>query len=153
MNSWLAAPIMIPFATAAFSLLGRNRPRLQNVLALLAAAAHLAIGAWLLYRTHIGGITVLHVGSWQAPFGIALVADHLSALMLLITGVVYLSVAAYSRRDIDETAVQRGYYALLHILVGGISGAFLTGDLFNLFVFINIVYSFLCFFFIAFIFI
>ena len=134
MNSWLAAPIMIPFATAAFSLLGRNRPRMQNVLALLAAAAHLAIGAWLLYRTHIGGITVLHVGSWQAPFGIALVADHLSTLMLLITGVVYLAVTVYSRADIDADAIRRGYYPLLHILVGGISGAFLTGDLFNLYV-------------------
>ena len=138
MNGWLAAPIIIPFAVAALSLLGRNRPRLQSGLAMLAAAMHLAVGGWLLYRTHICGITVLHVGSWQAPFGIALVADHLSALMLLITGVVYLSVAVYSRRDIDETAVQRGYYALLHILVGGISGAFLTGDLFNLYVWFEV---------------
>jgi multicomponent Na+:H+ antiporter subunit D len=138
MNGWLAAPIIIPFAAAALSLLGRHRPRLQSGLAMLAASGHMAVVAWLLYQTHTCGITVLHVGSWQAPFGIALVADHLSALMLLITGVVYLAVAVYSRMDMDATAVERGYYALLHILVGGISGAFLTGDLFNLYVWFEV---------------
>ncbi len=138
MTHWLAAPIIIPFAAAALSLLARHRPRLQSGLALLAATVHLALGAWLLYRTHTAGITVLHVGGWPAPFGIALVTDHLSALMLLITGVVYLAVTVYSRADIDSDAIQRGYYPLLHILVGGISGAFLTGDLFNLYVWFEV---------------
>jgi multicomponent Na+:H+ antiporter subunit D len=138
MNGWLAAPIIIPFATAALSLLVRDRMRLQSGLAMLAAAVHLTLGMGLLYQTHTCGITVLHVGSWQAPFGIALVADHLSALMLLITGVVYVAVTVYSRVDIDETAVWRGYYPLHHILVGGISGAFLTGDLFNLYVWFEV---------------
>lgn len=138
MTNWLAAPIIIPFATAALSLLGRDRPGLQSGLAMLAAAIHLALGAFLLYRTHVCGIAVLHVGSWPAPFGIALVTDHLSALMLMITGVVYVAVTVYSRADIDATAVFRGYYPLLHILVGGISGAFLTGDLFNLYVWFEV---------------
>jgi len=138
MTNWLAAPIIIPFAMAALSLLGRDRPRLQSGLAILAAAVHLALGVFLLYHTHTCGITVLHVGSWPAPFGIALVTDHLSALMLLITGVVYVAVTVYSRADIDATAVWRGYYPLLHILVGGISGAFLTGDLFNLYVWFEV---------------
>ena len=138
MTNWLAAPIIIPFATAALSLLGRDRLRLQSGLAMLAAAVHLALDAFLLYRTHTFGITVLHVGSWPAPFGIALVTDHLSALMLLITGVVYVAVTVYSRADINAIMVWRGYYPLLHILVGGISGAFLTGDLFNLYVWFEV---------------
>ena len=138
MNGLLVAPIIVPFAAAALALLGRHRSHFQHVSALVGAAVHLAAGGWLLYQVHYQGIVVLHVGSWPAPFGIALVADHLSALMVLITGVVYGAVVVYSRAEITEDDRQRGYYPLLHILVGGISGAFLTGDLFNLYVWFEV---------------
>jgi len=138
MNGWLAAPILIPFAAAALALLGRRQPLLQSAAALLGAALHLAAGAWLLCQVHGSGIQVLHVAGWPAPFGIALVADPLSALMVLVTGVVYAAVAAYSRADINTDDIARGYYPLLNILVGGISGAFLTGDLFNLYVWFEV---------------
>ncbi len=138
MSGLLAAPIIIPFAVAAVALLGRRRPHFQSASAILGAAVHLAAGGMLLDRVHHHGIAVLNVGSWPAPFGIALVADHLSALMVLITGVVYGSVAVYSRAEITADCLQRGYYPLLHILVGGISGAFLTGDLFNLYVWFEV---------------
>ncbi|MFO7715499.1 Na+/H+ antiporter subunit D [Desulfosarcina sp.] len=138
MSGWLAAPIIIPFAAAALSLLGRGQPLFQCVSTMLAAALHLAMGGWLLYGVHLNGIGVLCVGSWPAPFGIALVADHLSVLMILITGVIYGAVAVYSRADIDADCIERGYYPLLNILVGGISGAFLTGDLFNLYVWFEV---------------
>ena len=138
MNNWLAAPIVIPFAAAAVVLLGRRQPTLQFVVTLLAAALHLATGTWLLYGVHHDGIQVLHVASWPAPFGIALVADHLSALMVVITGVIYTAVSAYSRADITVDHRQRGYYPLQNILVGGISGAFLTGDLFNMYVWFEV---------------
>ena len=97
MNSGLAAPIIIPFATAAVVLLGRHQPTFQHATSIVAAALHLAIGAWLLNEVHHSGIQVLHVAAWQAPFGIALVADHLSALMVVITGVIYTAVSVYSR--------------------------------------------------------
>ncbi len=138
MNGLLAAPIIIPFVVAAVALLGRRRLHFQSASAILGAAVHLAVGGMLLYRVHHHGIAVLNVGGWPAPFGIALVADHLSALMVLITGVVYGSVAVYSRAEITADCLQRGYYPLLHILVGGISGAFLTGDLFNLYVWFEV---------------
>ncbi len=138
MNSGLAAPIIIPFATAAVVLLGRHQPTFQHATSIVAAALHLAIGAWLLNEVHHSGIQVLHVAAWQAPFGIALVADHLSALMVVITGVIYTAVSVYSRGEINADLRRRGYYPLLHILVGGISGAFLTGDLFNLYVWFEV---------------
>jgi multicomponent Na+:H+ antiporter subunit D len=78
------------------------------------------------------------MASWPAPFGIALVADHLSALMVVITGVIYAAVSVYSRADINADQQQRGYYPLQNILVGGISGAFLTGDLFNMYVWFEV---------------
>ncbi len=138
MNNWLAAPIVIPFAAAAVALLGRRQPGLQIAVTLMAAVLHAAAGAWLLYGVHHDGIQVLHMASWPAPFGIALVADHLSALMVAITGVIYTSVSVYSRVDITIDHRQRGYYPLLNILVGGISGAFLTGDLFNMYVWFEV---------------
>jgi multicomponent Na+:H+ antiporter subunit D len=138
MNGWLAAPIVLPFSAAALSLLGRRHPLFQSVLAMVSAFLHLALGAWLLYQVHENGITVLHLGSWQAPYGIALAADHLCSLMILITGVVYAAVVVYSKADIQQEVIQRGYYPLLHILVGGISGAFLTSDLFNLYVWFEV---------------
>jgi multicomponent Na+:H+ antiporter subunit D len=138
MNNGLALPIIVPFATAAIVLLARHRPIFQSVATILAAVAHLAVGLWLLMGVHETGIAVLHVAGWPAPFGIALVADHLSVLMVLITGVIYLAVAIYSRTDISVDLARRGYYALINILVGGISGAFLTGDLFNLYVWFEV---------------
>ena len=138
MSGLLAAPIIVPFAVAALSLPAGRRPHFQSAAALLGAAVHLALGGMLLQRVHHQGIAVLNVGSWPAPFGIALVADHLSALMVLITGVVYGAVCLYSRAEINADCLQRGYYPLLHILVGGISGAFLTGDLFNLYVWFEV---------------
>ncbi|WP_372683454.1 Na+/H+ antiporter subunit D [Desulfosarcina sp.] len=138
MSGMLVAPIIVPFTAAALALLGHRRPLFQHVSTLVTAAVHLTAGGWLLYRVHHQGIAVLHVGSWPAPFGIALVADHLSALMVLITGVVYGAVVVYSRAEISADDLKRGYYPLLHILVGGISGAFLTGDLFNLYVWFEV---------------
>lgn len=138
MSGLLAAPICLPFLAAALAMLSRRRPLLQSVSAMCSAGLHLALGAMLLHQVHHDGIAVLHVGSWPAPFGITLAADHLSALMVLITGIVYGAVAVYSRAEIDADCLRRGYYPLLHILVGGISGAFLTGDLFNLYVWFEV---------------
>jgi multicomponent Na+:H+ antiporter subunit D len=75
---------------------------------MLAAVLHLATGAWLLYTGINAGIQVLHVASWPAPFGIALVADHLSALMVVITGVIYTAVSVYSRADITHLTTGSG---------------------------------------------
>jgi multicomponent Na+:H+ antiporter subunit D len=119
MSSGLAAPIIIPFTTAAIMLLGRRQLNFQHVSSMLAAVLHLATGAWLLYAVNQSGIQVLHVASWPAPFGIALVADHLSALMVVITGIIYTAVSVYSRADITADHRERGYYPLMHISGGG----------------------------------
>ena len=138
MSNGLAFLIIIPFTTAALVLLVRQRPIFQSIVTIVAAVLHLAVGFQLLVGVHQTGIAVLPVAGWPAPFGITLVADHLSALMVLITGVIYGAVALYSRADITADCARRGYYALINILVGGISGAFLTGDLFNLYVWFEV---------------
>jgi multicomponent K+:H+ antiporter subunit D len=82
--------------------------------------------------THV----VYSVGAWQPPFGIVLVVDRLSALMVLLTAIVALASQVYAGDGQDTAGPQ--FQALLQFQLLGINGAFLTGDLFNLFVFFEI---------------
>ena len=84
------------------------------------------------------GIQVVQVGNWPAPFGITLAADHLSAILLLVTAILGFAVTLYSRAEIDTELLRSGYHPLLNILLAGVCGAFLTGDLFNLYVWFEV---------------
>jgi multicomponent Na+:H+ antiporter subunit D len=92
----------------------------------------------LLVRVYQNGILTACLGNWPAPFGITLVADHLSVIMVAVTGILNLSVAFYSKSEIDSSLLEAGYHPLMHILIGGVCGAFLTGDLFNLYVWFEV---------------
>ena len=130
----LIFPIILPFSTAALCLVLWKRAFAQHLVSLLGSAAHLVACVLLLVSVMDAGIQVHEVGSWPAPFGISLVCDHLSALMVIITGIVGMATAVYARGELKEHTHVDGFYPLFHILVGGLSGAFLTGDLFNLYV-------------------
>jgi multicomponent Na+:H+ antiporter subunit D len=88
----------------------------------------------LLIDVQQNGIMVLQPGSWDAPFGITLVADLFSALMMLTTSFVGIVVMIYSPGFIDKERQTAGYYPLVFGLLMGVNGAFITGDLFNLYV-------------------
>ncbi len=81
---------------------------------------------------------VLQVGNWQAPFGITLAADLFSALMVLLASIKGLGVAIYSLSSIDSRREAFGYYPLMNVLLMGVCGAFLTGDMFNLYVWFEV---------------
>lgn len=83
-----------------------------------------------------GQLTVYNLSEWSAPFGIVLVLDQLSALMLLLTYVLATPVVWFASKEWDERG--RYFHAMFHFLLMGLSGAFLTGDLFNLFVFFEV---------------
>lgn len=130
----LTGPVMIPLATAVLALLVRHRPRARLTVALAGHAAHLA-AAGLLLATVVGdGIQHTRMGAWPAPFGIALVADTLAALLVTVTAVVGAAVGAYAARTPGPPALP----ALMHCLLCGVCGAFLTGDLFNLYVWFEV---------------
>ena len=136
--SWLLAlPIIIPFFTAVIAFLVRTRPAgawwsvLGSLLTLLAAAA-------LMTTVLKEGVVAAQMGDWPAPFGITLVADLLSAVMVVITAITGLAVAVYALADIDAEKERLGYHALFQVLIAGVCGAFLTGDLFNLYVWFEV---------------
>jgi multicomponent K+:H+ antiporter subunit D len=134
-------PIVLPLLTAAFMLLLRDaRRRLASIVNIAATAAGLLVALAILVRVDDGGgagtIGVYLASNWEAPFGIVLVADRLSALMLVLTAVVSLGAAVYASAVWDRTGVY--FHPLFQIQLMGLNGAFLTGDLFNLFVFFEV---------------
>ncbi len=138
MGFLLVAPIILPFASAVTAVMLKSTARTQQTAALIGAGLQLMASAALFQHVRQSGIMATQIGNWPAPFGITLVADHLSAVMVLITAIIYLSVVIYSKADIHPALTERGYYPLLHTLTGGICGAFLTGDLFNLYVWFEV---------------
>jgi len=138
MRVLLVLPLLIPLLTAAVSLLAWRWVPVQRWLAVLGATALLAAGLALLYTVRHHGIQVAQMGDWPAPFGITLVADMLSAVMVVLVGLMGLAVTFYSLSSMDARREVFGYYPLLHILLMGVSGAFLTGDIFNLYVWFEV---------------
>ncbi len=90
------------------------------------------------YRVYPDHIEVLHVGKWSAPFGICLVADGLAAIMVLMTGLMAVLMAIFSMVTIESRRIKDGYFFLYFVLLAGVNGAFLTGDLFNLYVWFEV---------------
>ncbi len=135
---FLLASILIPFITALVCLGNGNRPTVSRIAAISGAALLLISSAVLLRETLASGYIVIQAGKWAAPFGITLIADVFSASMVCITGVVALACAVYSYREVPETLVRKQYFALFHFLIMGVNGAFITGDLFNLYVWFEI---------------
>ena len=138
MNNILIYPILLPFATAAATLLLWRKSSLQQAVSLAGAVAHLAACVAVLHVVRDAGIQAVQVGNWPAPYGISLVADHLSALMLLVTGILGTAAALYARGELPSHLRANSFHALFHVLLGGLSGAFLTGDLFNLYVWFEV---------------
>jgi multicomponent Na+:H+ antiporter subunit D len=138
MNLWLILPILIPMLTGIVAVLAYRWHRAQGWLGLLGASALLGAAIGLLTDVWHRGIQVAQIGNWVAPYGITLVADLFSAIMVTLAGIIGFAVAVYSLANIDPARVKFGYHPLYHFLLMGVCGAFLTGDLFNLYVWFEV---------------
>ncbi|GMV43720.1 MAG: cation:proton antiporter [Myxococcales bacterium] len=138
MSALVFGPVLIPLVAATASLLTWQSRAAQRVIAVAGTAALLGCAALLLLAVWHGGIVVASAGGWAAPFGITFVADHFAAIMVALAGVVGVAVALTSVASIDEPRERFGYYPLVHVLLAGVCGAFLTGDVFNLFVWFEV---------------
>ncbi|MBN1929124.1 MAG: Na+/H+ antiporter subunit D [Chlorobiaceae bacterium] len=138
MNLLVALPILLPLVTALVMLPFRERPGVQRGLGLGASLAQAAVAVALLSRVYAGGILTLQAGGWAAPFGITLVADLLSAVMVAATALIGLTTSIYSLGSIDREQERFFFHPLMQLLLVGINGAFLTGDLFNLYVWFEV---------------
>ena len=138
MTHWLIAPIILPAMLAPFIVLAaRYHIGIQRVFSVVGVLMLIAISAGLAWTTSDGTILLYQLGDWAAPFGIVVVGDRLSTMMVLLTVVLALFVLIYA---ISSGWDDRGrhFHALFQFQLMGILGAFLTGDLFNLFVFFEV---------------
>ncbi|MEL6315683.1 MAG: proton-conducting transporter membrane subunit, partial [Pseudomonadota bacterium] len=138
MSHWVIAPILLPAMMAAIIILAaRYHPMLQRTFSLATVGVCLAIALGLLVAVADGSILLYQLGNWAAPFGIVLVADRLSVLFVVLTLFLAIPVLLYA---IGSGWDMRGrhFHALFQFQIMGILGAFLTGDLFNLFVFFEV---------------
>jgi multicomponent Na+:H+ antiporter subunit D len=134
----LALPILVPLGTAIALQLLPYRPRLLRLVAFVGALGILAAALSVFVRVERDGIQVLQVASWPAPFGITLVADLFSALLVVMVGIIAVAITASSFAGVDPRREALGYHPLIHVLLMGVSGAFLTGDIFNLYVWFEV---------------
>jgi multicomponent K+:H+ antiporter subunit D len=137
----IVVPIVLPLVSAALLVLvGEQRRKVKSVINLVATVAGLVVAAEILRRVDTqggsGAISVYLAANWEAPFGIVLVADRLSALMLLLVGLVSVCAALYAEAAWARVGVH--FRPLFQVQLMGLNGAFLTGDLFNLFVFFEV---------------
>jgi multicomponent Na+:H+ antiporter subunit D len=137
-NELVVLPLVIPLVAAGASLLFWGRRRVQRWLAVIGTGGQLAVAIALLLQVRAEGILVVEVGNWPAPFGIVLVADLLSSIMVVLTGLIGFAVALYSLGTVEARHEAFGYFPLVQILLLGVCGAFLTGDIFNLYVWFEV---------------
>ncbi len=138
MNHWIAAPLLLPPLVGAVMLISmRHHLDLARIFSVASIVVLIAISAGLLVQSDTGSIEVYRLGDWPAPFGIVLVLDRLSALMVTLTALLALPVVLYAIGS-GWDGRGRHFHSLLQFQLMGLFGAFLTGDIFNLFVFFEI---------------
>ena len=138
MSHWIIAPVVLPAILAPLVVLVmRNDLTLQRIFGLAGTVALMAIAAALLISASHNPPQAYLLGNWPAPFGIVLMLDRLSAMMLMLTAVLAFVVQLYVIST-DWDARGRHFHALFLFQLMGLNGAFLTGDAFNLFVFFEV---------------
>ncbi|MBX3247311.1 MAG: Na+/H+ antiporter subunit D [Myxococcales bacterium] len=134
MIALLLSPILVPLVTALSTSLLAARPVAQRRLGLVGITAFFACAAALLAHVATEGTLRASMGGWPAPFGIELVADPLGAAMVLITALMGASALVFQLSDADAAPSAPSLEPLVHAMLAAVSGAFLTGDIFNLYV-------------------
>jgi multicomponent Na+:H+ antiporter subunit D len=142
MTLLVVAPLLVALGTAVLTLALGRRSRLQRAASVTGGVGYAVTVVAAVWRVVLGptapGAAAYQVGDWPAPFGISLVLDGLSAFMLTLAAVVGLASICFAVRFIDAENQRVYYHPLFHLLLVGVTGAFLTGDLFNLFVWFEV---------------
>ncbi len=138
MNNLVILPILIPLLAATLLIFMNKNIMLSRGFSVFASLSAIVCNVYLVQTIFTSGIQTLYLGGWKAPFGIALVADQFAALLVLTASVVGLVTVLFSFQTIGKEKERLFYYSGVQFLLAGVSGAFLTGDIFNLFVFFEL---------------
>ncbi|MGG3890447.1 Na+/H+ antiporter subunit D [Metabacillus fastidiosus] len=134
MNNLVILPVIIPVIAGMIMVIFRRNIKLQRFISAFAIVAITAVSVFLINQIDKTGILTIQLGGWEAPFGVSMVADMFSMLLILVTSIVALCCLLYAFNSIGEEREQYYFYPLFLFLITGVNGSFITGDIFNLFV-------------------
>lgn len=137
-DTLLLWPVVLPLLGAALAAAFQSRPEVQRVIALAVMILTLCASLLLAQAVMTEGILTKAFGSWMPPFGVVFVADRFSVAMVMISSLLALCALIFSIADLRQRQVRTGFYPLFLGLMIGVNGAFLTGDIFNLYVWFEV---------------
>jgi len=138
MSMLLPMPVVLPLATAVVLFLLRNRQAVQERLSIASLSVNLVLVLFILRTTAGGEILIHRMGMWPFPYGIILAADRLTGTMLILAAAIVGACTIFAQGYLSRNERKEAFHPLIHFQLMGIQGAFLTGDLFNLFVFFEV---------------
>ncbi|UPZ38308.1 Na+/H+ antiporter subunit D [Sphingobacterium sp. PCS056] len=138
-DNQIIATVLVHLFTAIIQLGFWRKTVPQRVLSIGGSFISLIFAVKLFTKVFNGDILIMHAANWEAPFGIVFVADLLSSTLVLLTAIAALAVSIFSATGIGRQRILYGYFPIFHFLVMGLNGAFLTGDIFNLYVFFEVI--------------
>src|SRR5690606_8251647 len=127
-NPYILLPVIFQLVTAIFMMFFWGKTTIHKISSIFSGLLNLGIAIWLFRLVWSQGIQVMHAGGWEAPFGITFVVDVFSAVMVLLTALSGIAVSIFSTGSIRNKLSKFGYFPILHFLLMGLNGAFLTGD-------------------------
>jgi len=134
----LFLPLLIPLLTIILLLANSKKLRYQHFLSVTSVVAQLIVALLILKNVSLSGILVSQVGGWEAPAGITFLADYTSAILLLAVGIIAVISIFYSIGFVDNVRQKGGLFILYQGLLLGVNGSFLTADIFNLYVWFEV---------------
>lgn len=138
-DNHIIAPVLIHLFTAVIQLAFWRKTVTQRVLSVAGGLLGFVVSLRLFTKVFHGEILTMNAANWEAPFGIVFVADTLSTTLVLLTSIAALSVSIFSAAGVGRARMLYGYFPIFHFLVMGLNGAFLTGDIFNLYVWFEVI--------------
>ncbi|WP_047986358.1 Na+/H+ antiporter subunit D [Ornithinibacillus californiensis] len=138
MSNLTILPIIIPMLAGIIVAFTNSRVKITRALTKLLTIISLVVAMIVTYSVFTDGTIILETGDWVAPYGIILVADKLSILLILTTNIIATAAVFYAPHSLTLKQETHYFYTFYFMLIAGVSGAFLTGDLFNLFVFFEV---------------
>lgn len=135
----LIFPLLLQMALAIILMFAWNRTDWQKFISITGSIFNLALSLWLFMEIWQNGTQTVQSGSWSSPFGITFVADTFAATLVLLTAIAGLAVSSFSSGSVIPPRLKFGFFPIFHFLLLGLNGAFLTGDIFNLYVWFEII--------------
>ncbi|MBM7605443.1 multicomponent Na+:H+ antiporter subunit D [Metabacillus crassostreae] len=138
MNNLIILPIVIPFLAGIILIFFNKNIKAQKLISAFASLLAIVVSGMVVHTVHVNGIQSLAIGNWEAPYGIVLVADMYASLLVLTTSIIGFTALLFAFSSITPDREKFYFYPVVQFLLLGVTGAFLTGDIFNLFVFFEV---------------